>query len=75
MLQKGILLLAIIYQKVLLMIISPLSMEKTFMTDQFDPDVKRYEETRELTIGQNENYTTGCLLDHEYIKNQSFIID
>ena len=50
-------------------------MEKTFMTDQFDPDVKRYEETRELTIGQNENYTTGCLLDHEYIKNQSFIID
>ena len=29
---------------------------------------------RKLTIGQGKNYTTGCLLDYEYIKNHCRII-
>ena len=34
-----------------------------------DSDIKRYKEIRKLTTGQGEDYTTGCLLDYEYIKN------
>ena len=34
-----------------------------------DSDVKRYEEIRKLTTEQGEDYTTGCLLDYDYIKN------
>ena len=30
---------------------------------------KRYEEIRILTTGQGEDYTNGCLLDYDYIKN------
>ena len=33
-----------------------------------DSDIKRYEKTK-LTTGQSEDYTTGCLLNYEYIKN------
>ena len=35
-----------------------------------DSDVKRYAEIRKLIIRQGELNTTGCLLDHNYIKNQ-----
>ena len=31
--------------------------------------IKQYEEIRRLTIGQGEDYTTGCLLDYVYIEN------
>ena len=31
--------------------------------------MKWYEKTRKLTKGQGEDYTTGCLLDYDYIKN------
>ena len=31
-------------------------------------DIKRYEQIRKLATGQVEGYTTGCLLDYEYIK-------
>ena len=29
---------------------------------------------KELTAGQGEYYTTGCLLDYEYIKNHYKVI-
>ena len=32
-----------------------------------DSDIKRYEEIRKLTTGQDGDYTTGCLLDYDYI--------
>ena len=32
-------------------------------------DIKWYREIRKLTTGQGEDYTTGCLLDYEFIKN------
>ena len=34
-----------------------------------DSDIKRYKTIRKLTTGQVEDYTTGCLLDYDYIKN------
>ena len=54
----------IIYQNELLIVVMSSSMEKTT-----DSDIKRYEEIRKLTTGQGEDYTTGCLLDYDYIKN------
>ena len=49
----------ITYQKKLLIIIMPSSI---------DSNIKRYEEIRKLTTGQNQDDTTGCLLDYDYIK-------
>ena len=43
-------------------------MPKTFMTKQL------IQKIRKLTIGQGKNYTTGCSLDYEYIKNHCRII-
>ena len=54
----------IIYQNELLIVVMSSSMEKTI-----DSDIKRYEEIRKLATGQGEDYTTGCLLDYDYIKN------
>ena len=34
-----------------------------------DSDIKRYEEIRKLMTGQGEDYTTGCLLGYDNIKN------
>ena len=42
---------------------------KNFYDQATDSDIKQYEEIRKLTTGQGEDYTTGCLLDYEYIKN------
>ena len=32
------------------------------------------EEIRKLTIEQGKDYTTGCLLDYEYIKNHFMLV-
>ena len=42
---------------------------KTFYDQEIDSDIKQYEQITKLTIGQGEYYTTGCLLDYDYIKN------
>ena len=44
-------------------------MEKNFYDQPSDSDIKRYEKIRKLTTGQGKDYTTGCLLNYEYIKN------
>ena len=49
-------------------------MEKTFCEKRIDADIKRYQEIRKLTIGQGKDYTTGCLLDYEHIKNHYRLI-
>ena len=46
---------------------------KTFYDQVIDSDIKPYEEIRKLTTGQGENYTTGCLIDYDYIKNHYII--
>ena len=42
---------------------------KILYDQPIDSDIKRYEEIGKLTTGQSEDYTTGCLLDYEHIKN------
>ena len=37
-------------------------------------DIKPYEKIRKSTTGQDEDYSTGCLLDYEYIKNHYRLI-
>ena len=39
-----------------------------------DSDIKRYTKIRKLTAGQDEDYTTRCLLDYDYIKNYCRLI-
>ena len=41
--------------------------EKNFYGQAIGSDIKRY--GGKLTTGQGDNYTTGCLLDYDYIKN------
>ena len=38
---------------------------KNFYDQPSDSDMKRYEDIRKLTIGQGDDYTTGCLLDYK----------
>ena len=42
---------------------------KNFYHQLIDTDIKRYEKIIKLTTGQDEDYTTGCLLDYDYFKN------
>ena len=43
--------------------------EKNFYGQAIGSDIKRYGGIRKLTTGQGDNYTTGCLLDYDHIKN------
>ena len=42
---------------------------KKFYDQPIDSDIKRYKEIRNLTTGEGEYYTTGCLFGYDYIKN------
>ena len=42
---------------------------KSFYVQPIDSDIKQYEEIRKLTSVKGEDYTAGCLLDYDYIKN------
>ena len=66
--QKSIKLKDIVNQKVLLRIITPSSMEQSFYNIPIDFDVKRYEPKKNLTRGQGEDYTTGCLIKKQFSK-------
>ena len=43
--------------------------DKNFYDLVIDYDIKRYEQIRKLTTAQVEDYTSGCLLDYDYVKN------
>ena len=47
---------------------------KNVYDQAIDSDIKRYKEIRKLTTGQGEDYTTGSLLDHDYISNHYRLI-
>ena len=36
--------------------------------------MKRHDEIRKITTGQGRDYTTGCLLDYDYIKSHYRLI-
>ena len=48
--------------------------EKKIYDQATDSNIKRYKEIRKLTTGTGENYTSGCLLDYDYIKNHYRLI-
>ena len=43
-------------------------MEKNFFDQPINSMIKTYENIRKITIGQGDDYTTGCLLDYTYFK-------
>ena len=47
---------------------------ENFYDQPIDSDIKWYEEIRKVITGQGEDYTTGCLLEYEYIKNHYKLI-
>ena len=47
---------------------------KNFYYQAIGSDIKWYKEIRKLTTGQGEDYTIGCLLDYNYIKNHYRLI-
>ena len=42
---------------------------KIFYDQEVDSEIKRHEEAKKLTAWQDEDCTTGCLLDFDYIKS------
>ena len=53
------------------MIINVIINGKNFYYQPNDSDIKRCEE---IVLGQGEDYTTGCLLDYEYVKKHYRLI-
>ena len=53
----------------LLRIKTSLFIEKYFYDQSIDSVVKIYEQIRNLTTGQGEDYTTGGVLEYDYVKN------
>ena len=47
---------------------------KNFYDQSIGSKIKWYQKIRKLTTGQGEDYTTGCLLDYDYIKNHYRLI-
>ena len=43
-------------------------MVKTFFDQPINNDVKTYENIRKIATGQGDDYTTGCLLDYPYFR-------
>ena len=41
---------------------------KNFFDQPIDNMIKTYENVRKITIGQGDDYTTGCSLDYTYFK-------
>ena len=50
------------------------SMEKNVYDRSIDSDIKQYKEITKLITGQGEDYTTGCLLDYDYVKTHYRLI-
>ena len=42
---------------------------KNFFDQPINSSAKTYENIRKITIGQGDDYPTGCLLDYYYFKN------
>ena len=47
---------------------------KSFYDQPIHSDIKRYKELKKLATDQDENYTTGCLSDYDFIKNNYRLI-
>ena len=47
---------------------------KNFFYQPINSDLKTYENIRRIATGQGDDYTTGCLLDYSYFKENYKII-
>ena len=43
---------------------------KNFFDQPIKSYIKTYENIRKITTGQGDDYTTGCLLDHDSFKKK-----
>ena len=41
---------------------------RNFYDQSTNDSIKQYDETRKISTGQGDHYTTGCLLDCAYLK-------
>ena len=61
--------LYITYQQAIIRNYNVIFNGKNFFGQPIDSDTKQYEEIKNLSTGQGEDYTTVCILDYEYVKN------
>ena len=47
---------------------------RNFFDQAIDSMTKKYENIRKVAIGQGDDYTTGCLLDYNYFKENYKLI-
>ena len=47
---------------------------RNFYDQPIDDLIKKYDEVRKGSTGQGDNYTTGCLLDYAYFKDNYRLI-
>ena len=47
---------------------------KNFYDQPINDSIKQYDEIRKISTGQGDDYTTGCLLDFSYFKNNYRLI-
>ena len=47
---------------------------RNFYDQPINDSIKQYDEIRKISTGQGDDYTTGCLLDFAYFKNNYRLI-
>ena len=47
---------------------------KNFHDQPINDSIKQYDEIRKITAGQDDDYTTGCLLDFAYFEKNDRLI-
>ena len=47
--------------------------ERNFYDQSINDLIKQYDEVRKVSTGQGDDYTTGCLLDYAYLKDNNRI--
>ena len=47
---------------------------RNFYDQPINDLIKQYDEVRKVSIGQGDDYTTGCLLDYAYFKDNYRLI-
>ena len=45
--------------------------DRNFYDQPINDSIKQYDEIREISTGQGDGYTTGCLLDFSYFEKKN----
>ena len=46
--------------------------EKVFFDQPINNDIKTYEKIQKITAAERDDYTTGCLVDYNYLDSNRF---